>query len=62
MKTMVIYFINGLEVGYEFKNLTINCGVGETTYISFIGRRRSDEDYRQILIPFSRIEWIDYAE
>ncbi len=59
MKTMTIIFTNGLEVGYEFKNLTVNCGVGETAYISFIGRRITDEDYRQILIQFAQIDWID---
>ena len=33
--------------------------VGETAYISFFGRRKNDEDYMQILIPFSRIEWFE---
>ena len=59
MKTMIIIFTNGLEVGYEFKNLTVNCGVGETAYISFTGRRRNDEDYQQITIQFTLIDWID---
>lgn len=59
VKTMTIIFTNGLEVGYEFKNLTVNCGVGETAYISFFGRRRNDEECRQILIQFAQIDWID---
>lgn len=59
MKTMVIYFTNGLEVRYEFKNLTVNCGVGETLYISFFGRGKTTEEYQQFIIQFSKIEWID---
>lgn len=69
MKTMTIIFINGLEVGYEFKNLTLNCFVGETvfrqvrdtSYLTFIGRRIEDvdKDYKLIIIQLARIERID---
>lgn len=59
MKTMVIYFTNGLEVSYEFKNLTVNCGVGETAYISFCGRRKDNENYQHVIIQFSKIDWFE---
>lgn len=59
MKKMVIYFVNGLEVSYEFKDLFVNCGMGENAYISFCGRRKTTEEYQRIIIQFSKIDWFE---
>lgn len=59
MKKMVIYFTNGLEVSYEFKNLIVNCGVDENAYIAFCGRRKTTEEYQHVLIQCSKIDWFE---